>query len=605
MRHFSRREFLRQAGGITLVGAAGGFILSGCVPIRPIERPAGAIPAAGATTAPVAEQAFEPDVEFEVTAAPGEVAILPGSATRVWSYQARLLKGDPAHMLPLANTFLGPILRVRKGEKVRVRFRNSLPESSIIHWHGLLVPERMDGHPRDAVQPGEEYLYEFEVVNRAGTYWYHPHPEPLTGGQVNRGLAGLFIVTDDEEEAAALPDGAQDLPLVIQDRTFDADNQFVYIQGGAMAAMPGMASMEMLMGFLGERILVNGVPDAVLPVATRAYRLRLLNGSNSRVYKLAWSNGAPLTVIATDGGLLERPLERPFVMLGPGERIDLWADFSALPVGTEVTLQSLAFLGAEGDSLLEATAAATAGDDAMEGAGVVLPTPTPDALNVHAAMPGMDMNTPAPAAAPTPEPAAAPAADATMDDYAPRLPNGSAFPVLKVRIERSETETRSLPAQLSTLGLLQIEEAVNAGRPRRIGLSMRDSSWRLNGRRFELEAVADDEIVKLGSVEAWEFVNEQNPGESMEKAGMVHPMHVHGVQFLVAERRLAAPELAAGWDSVRAGYVDEGWKDTVLVMPGEVVRLLMRFDYEGIFLYHCHNLEHEDLGMMRNYQAVA
>jgi FtsP/CotA-like multicopper oxidase with cupredoxin domain len=136
------------------------------------------------------------------------------------------------------------------------------------------------------------------VTDRAGSYWFHPHPHGLIARQVIMGMAGLFLVSDDEESAAGLPTGAQDLPVVIQDCSFDAQNQFVY----------NLDMMSQMMGFLGERILVNGTPDLTLDLATRVYRLRLLNGSNSRIYKLAWSNQMPLTVIGTDGGLLEAPL---------------------------------------------------------------------------------------------------------------------------------------------------------------------------------------------------------------------------------------------------------------------------------------------------------
>ena len=108
----------------------------------------------------------------------------------------------------------------------------------------------------------------------------------------------------------------QDIPLIIQDRRFDADNQLTYIAEG----MAGMS--DEMMGLLGDHILVNGQPDVTLPVATQPYRLRLLNGSNARIYKLAWSNGAPLTVIGTDGGLLSEPATFPYVMLSPGERTE-------------------------------------------------------------------------------------------------------------------------------------------------------------------------------------------------------------------------------------------------------------------------------------------
>jgi FtsP/CotA-like multicopper oxidase with cupredoxin domain len=114
--------------------------------------------------------------------------------------------------------------------------------------------------------------------------------------------------------------------------------------------------------------------------------------------------------------------------------------------------------------------------------------------------------------------------------------------------------------------------------------------WTINGRIFQMENVADDEIVQLGSTEIWEFNN--TGGGMMNMMNMPHPIHLHGKQFRVIERSGVMHE----------GYVDEGWKDTVLLMPGERIRILVDFnDYPGLFLYHCHNLEHEDMGMMRNY----
>jgi FtsP/CotA-like multicopper oxidase with cupredoxin domain len=114
-----------------------------------------------------------------------------------------------------------------------------------------------------------------------------------------------------------------------------------------------------------------------------------------------------------------------------------------------------------------------------------------------------------------------------------------------------------------------------------------------------MEEVAKNEIVRLGDLEQWEFVNQ---GGMM---AMAHPMHVHNVQFQVIARQVQS-QLREVWDEVRAGYVDEGWKDTVLVMPGERVKVLLKFtEYEGLYLYHCHNLEHEDQGMMRNFLIKA
>lgn len=619
MRRMTRRTFLRSSGGLVVVvaGSAAG-LLSACAPLQviptntppspsPTDAPAVATPTPAATPTPVPTSrptpAFEPDVEIELRAVEGVSQLFSGAPTRVWRYEANLVRGEAHNVRPIVESYLGPLISLRKGQKVRVRFTNHLPEPTIVHWHGLLVPSRMDGHPRDAVGPGETYIYEFEVANRAGSYWYHPHPDLLTGGQVVRGLAGMLLVFDDEEAAAGLPSADYDIPIVIQDRSFTSDNQIRYVEGDSAE---GEVSMERLMGFLGDRILINGRPDFVLPVATRTYRLRLLNGSNSRVYKLAWSQGAPVTVIATDGGLLEAPVNREYVMLGPGERIEVWADFSQFPVGSEVTLQSREFLGAEGDSLLEPGGSATA--NPMAGMGhdvpagepqpVTEPTATAMADTGHGGMPGGT-----PAASPGAEPSPTAAEDMDMEHFSPTLPNGAPFDVLRIRVDRQEPSADVLPQSLSVIQRFKGQDATNAAAPRRFGLSLRNSQWLINGRPFEMEGVAADEIVKLGAVEAWDFVNELNPEEAMDKMGMVHPMHLHGVQFQVIERELLVPELRAGWDSVKDGYVDEGWKDTVLVMPGERVRIMQRFEFPDLFVFHCHNLEHEDLGMMRNYRA--
>ncbi|MCU0501177.1 MAG: multicopper oxidase domain-containing protein [Anaerolineae bacterium] len=518
-------------------------------------------PKAAAVTA-----AVPADFEIGLTAGQMQMQLFKGQPTQVWSYQGKVLVGDPQSLQALPNSYLGPIIRTRKGQQLRVRFTNNMPDESIIHWHGLRVPDDMDGHPRYAIGPGETYDYEFPVVNRAGMYWYHPHPHGLTGPQVYGGLAGLFIVSDDEEAALGLPAGEFDVPMVIQDRTFDANNQLVYLSGGGGMGM-GMNMDQMTLapalrsgasagvGFLGDRILVNGRPDFVLPVATRPYRLRFLNGSNSRIYKLGWSDGTPLTVIATDGGLLAKPVQRPYVMLAPAERIELWVDFSGRRVGSELTLQSLEFVGVDSDRMPGGSSGGMGGMGMMHGARA--------------------------------------------------LPNGVAFPIMKVRVERESKDRSALPARLSEIKPYRLEDAVNGKQPRSFGITVNMMNWLINGRQFEMEAVAPDEIVKLNTLEAWEFVNKINPGHMMEPMGMAHAMHLHAGQFQVLERQVL-PELKAGWNSVKDGLVDEGWKDTVLLMPGERVKLLMKFeDYPGLFLYHCHNLEHEDSGMMRNFRIDA
>ncbi|MBZ0225114.1 MAG: multicopper oxidase domain-containing protein, partial [Comamonas sp.] len=360
----ANHEFLTRRGFMNGVGTGAAALL------------AGLSHAQAATGMQSASDTFEPDVVLELIALPRSVSLRSGRTTSVWSYQSRVLKGDPASVQALPDSYLGPILRLRRGQKVRIDFINRLDQPSTVHWHGLHVPDTMDGHPRFAIGPGERYRYEFEVRNRAGTYWYHPHPHGHTGEQVYFGLAGLLLVRDDEEQALPLPRGEYDLPIIIQDRSFDDGNQFRYLGGtgptahadasgapsapgntmggrgmmgggammsGGMGGLGGM--MTRMMGFLGDTILVNGRPDASIEVSTHPYRLRILNGSNSRIYKLAWQDGRPLTVIGTDGGLLERPVHKDYVMLAPAERVELWADFSKDDVGTQLTMMSLAFEG--------------------------------------------------------------------------------------------------------------------------------------------------------------------------------------------------------------------------------------------------------------------
>jgi FtsP/CotA-like multicopper oxidase with cupredoxin domain len=512
----NRRQFLR----ITGAGAAG-LVTGGMTALFSV---------AAADAAGHASKGFTPDLDLALKATASEIPILPGDPTGVWQFQGQVLKGDPTALTVLERSYLGPIIRARKGQKVRIRFTNDIADQSIVHWHGLHVPADMDGHPRLVIPRGETYIYEFEIRNRAGTYWYHPHPHGLTGPQVYGGLAGLFLVSDDEEAAAGLPSGPYDISLVLQDRAFDKGNQLIYLSGH---------HMDRMNGFLGDWIMVNGQPDFSLPVATRSYRMRLLNGSNSRIYKLAWRDGSPLTVIGTDGGLLEKPVQRRYVMLGPGERLELWADFSRHTVGSETSLISLPF------------------DGGMLGGGRM----------------GRGM----------------------MGGGGYALPNGAQFPVFKVSVKRREKANQTLPQRLSTIKRYDPADAVNRRDPKRFHLIMRHMAWTINGRTFRMEEVAPEERVAMNSLEVWEFINEGDGMGMMGGMGMPHPIHLHGMQFQVLQRT----------GVMHAGYVDEGWKDTVLLMPGERVKVLVRFgDYPGLFLYHCHNLEHEDMGMMRNYRVA-
>jgi FtsP/CotA-like multicopper oxidase with cupredoxin domain len=477
---------------------------------------------------------FVPDVELVLTAAPDEVRVLPGAPARVWRFTGRVLKGPADTLQTLPGSYLGPIIRLRRGQRVRVRFANQLAEDSIVHWHGLDVPEAADGHPRRAIGHGGEYVYEFEVTNRAGTYWYHPHPHMRTGAQVYAGLAGLLLVRDTEEDTLSLPSGEAELLCVIQDRRFDARNQLVFHGGGMM---------DMMNGFLGDRVLVNGLPQPTTDVDAPWHRVRVLNGSNARIYKLAWSAGIPMFVIGVDGGLLEHPLRQPIVTLAPGQRVDLLLDLTGLAAGTEVHLESEAF--AEAD------------------AGVV---------GMGGMMGGRMMGT----------------------SSRSTVPNGAPLRVMTLRTRARNGPAFRVPDRLSSFDAswsARTDVAI-----RRVPLSFRRMEWLLGGRTFTMGDVAPEETVTAGSTHVWEFMNLAN-GMGMEAA---HPIHMHGRQFRIVDRTGGRPT-----STLRAGIVDGGWRDTVLVLPGETVRVQVTFTrHPGLYLYHCHILEHEDMGMMRNFRVT-
>ena len=512
---FTRRQFVHFAG----LGALG--IAAGKVTHYKFGQP---IAEAGG---------FVPDVEINLAAVVATQSILAGAETTIWHFQGSVVTGSAENLIPIPNSYLGPIIHLRTGQQVRINFTNNLAEESIVHWHGLHVPHAADGHPSNVIGTGETYVYEFTVLDQAGTYWYHPHPHGRTGPQVIMGMAGLFLISDAAEDAANLPSGEFDRPLVIQDRSFDASNQFVYSTN--------------MQGFLGDTILVNGQPNASQTVKNVAHRLRILNGSNSRIYKLAWADGTLLTVIGTDGGLLTTAVTRDYVVLGPGERIELLVDFSQWAVGSTIELRSLAFSGGGGNSSLPN------GSDFLVSTFQITENTTPLPNKV----------------------------------YLPLITNDSAG--------RATTHANSSPIVQPRSGQPRVADRVWP-------LYVQQGQWTIDGRTFEMTNVVAKEIVVLGTQEVWEFDNNSPTGMGMR---IPHPMHIHGLQFQVVAR--IAPTNATqlnNWLTVKDGYVDSGNKDTVLVMPGEKVQVAVQFaDFTGLFLYHCHNLEHEDMGMMRNYRV--
>jgi FtsP/CotA-like multicopper oxidase with cupredoxin domain len=472
---------------------------------------------------------FHPDVELDLVCKPIEISILKGAPTKVLHYQATLIKGPKDTVVDIPHSYLGSMIRLQKGQKVRINFHNALSQLSVVHWHGFHVPQMMDGHPQYAIESGETLVYEFEVMNRANMNMYHPHPHGATAKQVYLGLAGAVIVNDDEEAALDLPSGEYEIPLVIQDKQFDSDNQLVY--------SPNMH--QRMTGVTGETILVNGQANFHLDVESRAYRLRVMNGSTSRIYKLAWDDGMPMTIIGVDGGLLEQPEVKPYIMLAPGERLDVWADFSARNEGSQLTLKSLAFSGV---------------------------------------MPKMAMG---------------------MNRSS--LAVGSEYPICTIKVTRKVSESHKLPTKLAKIHRYGIHETANPNNPLPISISESPMSMLLNGRAYEFNKPLPSERVKMGSIQLLEIFHAQsNMGMSGMNMTMPHPIHLHGQQFEIMSRSISGD--TSDYDTVREGFIDSGLKDTVLVMPMERIKVIKPFqDFKGLYLYHCHNLEHEDMGMMREF----
>ncbi len=438
---------------------------------------------------PVAVEAGVP--RYELIAQAGRTELLPGRPTETYGYNGALL---------------GPTLRLRRGQPVRVTLRNELPASAHdhtnLHWHGLKVPGSVDIAPdtHHGLHPGKSFTAAFTPDQPAALLWYHPHPHGATGMQVNLGLAGLLLLEDDVSDAAPLPRtyGVDDVPLVVQDKRLNAD--------GSIAYMETMGDRDFMMG---DRIFVNGVENPYLELPAGLVRLRLLNGSSTRRYAFALEDGRTFHQIASDGGFLEAPVPLDRLVLGPAERGEILVDLSQ-DLGRSLLLVSRGFAAAE--------------EEAEAGQGRPF-----SVMQLRVARPGTG--------------GAPPARLASV----PRIPESEA------------TATR-------TFGLEDTGDGV------------------INGRLFDADRV--DVAIPAGATEIWEVTNHAQP--------IAHPFHIHGGQFQLLSRSQGG--LPAN---------ERGWKDTFLVNPGETVRVIMRFQgLSGRYLYHCHILEHEGIGMMGQFEVL-
>jgi len=333
---------------------------------------------------------------------------------------------------------------------------NELPEPTTLHWHGLLIPSAMDGGPHNAIAPGDTSKAVLPVQQAAATCWYHPHPHGRTGLQVYGGLAGLLIVTDREEQGLGLPSryGVDDLPVILQDRVFDREQHLVYPRG-PMAVMHGVH---------GDVMLVNGAREPRAAVPAGLVRLRLLNGSNARVYQLAFEDGRSFHWIATEGGLLRAPVQLQRLPLAPGQRAEVLVDCS-------------------------------------DGRPALLVD------RVVSSMPGMRGGMPG----------------TTLQPLLHLAPAGERKPqALPARLASWQTPALAAVAQRRRLTLTTGNEGM-AGMPGMEGMHGMRMVHGIDGRPFDMARI--DQRVKLGDVEVWEV--SALPGMMMDQSHPFHIHGVH------------------------------------------------------------------------------
>ncbi|AAC07157.1 multicopper oxidase family protein [Aquifex aeolicus] len=471
---------------------------------------------------------FPDGQRVSITAKWTTLEVIPGKSTDMLVYE-------------IDNEY-NPVIFLRKGQTFSADFVNNSGEDSIIHWHGFRAPWKSDGHPYYAVKDGETYSYpDFTIIDRSGTYFYHPHPHGRTGYQVYYGLAGMIIIEDEDEDnlkqALDLEYGVIDIPLIIQDKTFDSSGQLVYNPMGHM-------------GFWGDTILVNLTPNPYMDVERKIYRFRILNGSNARPYRLALLRGNQrmrFWVIGVEGGLLDTPKEVNEILVAPGERIDILVDFRDASVNDVIKLynfpHNLIGMGMIGMRM---------------GMGMERGMGMGNGMN-------MDMG----------------------------MADNSEFEVMEFRVTKDSAYDKSIPQRLSEVTPINTDGA----QVQRITLGMRRMVFTINGETWE-DGYANPQDINNPKV-----LFEQNNGdvviiEYVNNTGMYHPMHIHGFQFQVLERSLGplrATDL--GWkDTVIVAPME-----TVRI----AVDMSHPYNEHQIYLLHCHILEHHDEGMMVNYRVNA
>jgi FtsP/CotA-like multicopper oxidase with cupredoxin domain len=374
---------------------------------------------------------------------------------------AQILPGQQTITIGINNKFLGPTLIFNQSDTVRFEVKNKMNEGTTLHWHGLHLPAVMDGGPHQIIPVGSTWKPYWKVDNKAATYWYHPHLHEKTADQTVKGAAGLIIVRDAEEQTLNLPRkyGIDDFPLILQSLQIGPDNQII----------PD--------GMQDSIVLVNGTPKPFLNIPAQKIRLRILNASNARNFNVGFTENIPMYLIATDGGLLGKPLAQTRIRLAPGERAEVLVNFQGFQ-GSSFQLKSFGSeipIGTQGGPLPE------------------LPIGT------------VPMKSPL---------------------------NGLNFNVLELRVgPQIGNPSGALPDSLATQNRIPEDQAVEQ-RTIRFAPKIPGSYsgvYFVNDSIFKLERI--DLSVPLNNVEIWTIYN-QTP--------IAHPFHLHGFEFYILDRYGAA-----------------------------------------------------------------
>ena len=487
---------------------------------------------------------------YKVTMSEFQQQVLPAGfpATTVWGFEG---------------SFPGPTIEARKDKPVEVKWINELPLShlfpidttlhgtrdgepevrTVVHLHGAHTKPQFDGYPEDWYTSNDSKnfaAFNYKNDQQPAALWYHDHAVGATRLNVYAGLAGLYNIRDDIEDALNLPSGDYEVPIVIQDRLFTEDGSLFY---PSTSPVPTAPMPSVIPALVGKVIVVNGKTWPYLEVEPRKYRFRVLNGSNSRPYRLrlvpdaAPETSLPYHQIGTDGGLLDKPVPvgkvvnsttpmGPQVTVGPAERADIVVDFSGFAPDAVITMKNLgtSFPSSESvESIMQFRVIASNGSDTSDLPATLRPVPRLDP------------------------------ADAVI--------------------------TRNLTLDRVTDGY---------GRP----------EFLLNKARWEDPVT---ETPKLNTTEIWNFINVSPNGHPMH----VH-LVTFGVlsrrKFDVGRFNATGEIVFTGPERLPPN--ENGMRDMVRVPAGHVVQIIAHFDVPGRFVWHCHVLDHEDHEMMRPFEVV-